>query len=363
MAAIFAGVMSGTSLDGADAAIVAFDAQQPRTLGFASLPFSSSLREQLLALSHPGHGELDNAAHASLALADLYAEVVNLARASAGLSREQVTAIGCHGQTVRHRPEHGFTIQLNDPARVAERTGIDVVADFRRRDMAAGGQGAPLAPAFHDAVFRSATRARAVVNVGGISNVSLLLHGAPCLGFDCGPGNVLLDAWAQRHLGSPFDTDGAWGARGRVEPRLLARLLDDEYFQRPPPKSTGRERFNLPWLEARLDPGLAPEDVQATLMELTAHAIAEAIERFGAAAEEIYLCGGGARNRVLASRIAALAGSRRLADTDALGIAAGAVEAAAFAWLAMKCVRREAIDYSRITGADGARILGAIYPR
>lgn len=363
MAAIFAGVMSGTSLDGADAAIVSFDAGQPRTLGFASAPFPSALRDRLLALSHPGPGELDEAAQASLALADLYAEVTNLARANAGLEREQVVAIGCHGQTVRHRPEHHFTIQLNDPARVAERTGIDVVADFRRRDMAAGGQGAPLVPAFHDAVFRSGSLGRAVVNIGGISNVSLLLRGEGCVGFDCGPGNVLLDAWAQRHLGSPFDTDGAWGARGRVEPRLLARLLEDEYFQRPPPKSTGRERFNLPWLEARLDPGSAPEDVQATLVELTARAIADAVERFGPAASEIYLCGGGTRNRVLASRIAALVGHRRVADTDALGIAAGAVEAAAFAWLAMKCVRREAIDYSRITGARGARILGAIYPR
>ena len=363
MAAIFAGVMSGTSLDGADAAIVAFDAQRPRTLGFASLPFPSTLRDHLLALSQPGHGELDDSAHATLALADLYAEVTNLARASAGLTREQVIAIGCHGQTVRHRPEHGFTIQLNDPARVAERTGIDVVADFRRRDMAAGGQGAPLAPAFHEAMFRSASQARAVVNIGGISNASLLLQGVPCLGFDCGPGNVLLDAWAQRHLGAPFDTDGAWGACGRIEPRLLDRLLDDDYFRRPPPKSTGRERFNLAWLEARLDPGLAPEDVQATLIELTARAIAEAIERFGPATEEIYLCGGGARNRALVSRIAAVSGERRVADTDALGIAAGAVEAAAFAWLAMKCVQREPIDYARITGAAGPRILGAIYPR
>ena len=363
MTAIFAGVMSGTSLDGADAAIVSFAAELPRTLAFASLPFPPQLRARLLALSAPEGDGLDEAAQASLELADLYSEVTDLARTNAGLSREQITAVGCHGQTVRHRPEHAYTIQLNDPARMAERIGIDVVADFRRRDMAAGGQGAPLVPAFHDAVFRSDSLARAIVNLGGISNVSLLVPGSPCLGFDCGPGNVLLDAWAERHLGAPFDADGAWAARGRSQAKLLERFLEDDYFRRSPPKSTGRERFNAAWLDQRVPHDVAPEDVQATLVELTARVVVDAIERHAPATREIFLCGGGARNRVLASKIGALAGVRRVADTDALGISSGAVEATAFAWLAMKCVRREPVDYSLVTGARGPRILGAIYPR
>ncbi|APV48738.1 anhydro-N-acetylmuramic acid kinase [Betaproteobacteria bacterium GR16-43] len=363
MAAIFVGVMSGTSLDGADAAIIDFAHEAPRSLGLASIPFPESLRSALLALSESGEDGVDAVAQASCLLADLYAEAVELALRESGVRPEAVTAIGCHGQTVRHRPERGYTVQINDPARLVERIGIDVVADFRRRDVAAGGQGAPLVPAFHDAVFRSATLSRAIVNIGGISNASLLPAGSPHLGYDCGPGNVLMDAWIHRHLGASYDAGGAWAARGKVNEALLSRLLDDEYFARVPPKSTGRERFNLSWLEAKRDGDTPPEDVQATLLELTARAILDSIQRFGPETREIYLCGGGARNAILGSRIASLSPGRRVSDTQALGIAPEAVEAAAFAWLAMKSVRREAIDNTRVTGARGPRILGAIYPR
>lgn len=354
--------MSGTSLDGADAAIVEFQATTPRTLGFASVSFSAALRQRLLDLSHASGDTLDAAGEVSIALADTYAEAFEAALQAAAIDRASVTAIGCHGQTVRHRPEKGYTLQLNDPARLAERTSVDVVADFRRRDIAAGGEGAPLAPLFHDAVFRSATLDRAIVNVGGISNATLLPAGQPLKGFDCGPGNVLLDAWAKRHLNADYDADGAWAARGRVDAGLLARLRDEPYFDRDPPKSTGRELFNVPWLEARLDASASPEDVQATLVELTATTIVESISRHGGGTREIYLCGGGARNPSLRNRIASLSGLR-VADTQALGIASGLVECAAFAWLAMKCVRREPIDATRVTGACGARVLGAIYPR
>lgn len=237
-----------------------------------------------------------------------------------------------------------------------------MVADFRRRDVAAGGQGAPLAPAFHDAAFRSATRSRAIVNIGGISNVSWLPAGGPFAGFDCGPGNVLLDAWAQRHLGAAFDANGAWAARGRVIPDLLERLRDEAFFGAAPPKSTGRERFNAAWLDAKLDSGSRPEDVQATLLELTATAIADAIATFCPGTDEIHLCGGGARNPALVSRLRAVAPGKPVALTDELGIPTGHVECAAFAWLAMKCVRREPLDLRKVTGARGPRVLGAIYP-
>jgi anhydro-N-acetylmuramic acid kinase len=361
--ATFAGVMSGTSLDGADAAIVEFLPDSQRTLAFASVPFSADLRSHLLALSDARGDTLDAAGAVSVALADCYAEAFLSALEAASIARDQVLAIGCHGQTVRHRPERGFTLQLNDPARLAERCGVDVVADFRRRDVAAGGQGAPLAPAFHDAAFRSATLSRAVVNIGGISNVSLLPQGAPVTGFDCGPGNVLLDGWTKRHLHADFDADGAWAARGKVSRPLLEILRGDEYFELAPPKSTGRERFNMAWLDPRLSGEVAPEDVQATLVELTASTIVDAIDRYGGATEEIYLCGGGARNPVIRSRISALGSGRRVADTAALGVPSAVVECAAFAWLAMKCVQREPVDLSRVTGARGPRVMGAIYPR
>jgi anhydro-N-acetylmuramic acid kinase len=361
VAALFVGLMSGTSLDGADAALVDFSSGSPRTLAFATVPFSDSLRDELLALSEPGSDSLELAGKVSVELAELYARAVEAVVAGGGIERSEIVAIGCHGQTVRHRPEQGFTIQLNDPARLAERTGIDVVADFRRRDMAAGGQGAPLAPAFHEAVFRDASRSRSIVNIGGISNVTWLHPGRKTLGFDCGPGNVLLDGWARRHLGARYDEDGQWASQGRTDARLLERLLEEPFLDSSPPKSTGRELFRIAWLEDRLPGAYDPADIQSTLTDFTARAIVDAIDRFCPATDEIYLAGGGARNGALASRIAALARGRPVAPTDVLGVPVEHVESMAFAWLAMKCVRREPVDLTAATGSRAPRILGAIY--
>ena len=359
---LFAGVMSGTSLDGADAVLVDFAGPRAQTLAFATASFPASLREDLLALSAPGTDPLDLAGSASVALADIYAGAVLEVLRMAGKTAGDVRAIGCHGQTVRHRPDRGFTIQLNDPARLVERTGIEVVADFRRRDMAAGGQGAPLVPAFHEATFRDPAVSRAVVNIGGIGNVTWLPPGEATTGFDCGPGNVLMDAWAERHIGASFDVDGRWAAAGHTDAKLLARLLDEPFLALRPPKSTGRELFRIEWLLERLPAGCRAEDVQSTLADFTARTIMQAIDRDCPGTQEIFLAGGGARNASLVSRIRALAGKRRVDPTDVLGVPTGHVEAMAFAWLAMKCVRHEAIDLASVTGASGPRILGAIYP-
>ena len=362
MAALFVGLMSGTSLDGADAALVDFAGGAPRTLAFATVPFSPDLRERILALSEPGSDSLDLEGAVSLELAQLYADAVMEVLAKGGVGAADVTAVGCHGQTVRHRPESGFTIQVNDPARLAELVGIDVIADFRRRDMAAGGQGAPLVPAFHEAVFRDPSCSRVVVNIGGISNITWLPSSGPTLGFDCGPGNVLLDGWARRHIGAQFDEDGRWAAAGKTEPALLARLMEEPFLRLAPPKSTGRELFRLAWLQERLPADYRTADIQATLTDFTAHAVMGAVDRFCPATDEIYLAGGGARNGWLVERIRAVAGKRPVRSTDALGVPTAHVESMAFAWLAMKCVRREPVDLTAVTGARAPRILGAVYP-
>jgi anhydro-N-acetylmuramic acid kinase len=356
------GIMSGTSLDGADAILADFSAQPPRAIATAFIPYSPELKLALLELSMPGSDGLDAAFLLSMKLADLYAEAVSRVLDDAGAAASGVEVIGCHGQTVRHRPEAGYTIQLNDPARLAERTGIDVVADFRRRDMAAGGQGAPLVPAFHHAVFRHPDAHRAIVNIGGISNVSSLRPGGAFAGFDCGPGNVLMDAWVRRYRGREFDEDGGWAAQGRVDAALLARLMREPFLDVPPPRSTGRELFNEAWLAAKLEGNPAPENVQATLLEFTARAIVESIDRFCGGADEIYLCGGGARNRRLADRIGELAAPRPVRPTDVLGVPTGHVEAMAFAWLGLRCIRREPVDLAAVTGASHPCVLGAIYP-
>ncbi len=326
------------------------------------MAFPAALRDDILSLSEPGKDSLELAGRVTIELADLYAQAIDAVLARAGVPRGDVVAIGCHGQTVRHRPDLGFTIQLNDPARIAERTGIEVVADFRRRDMAAGGQGAPLVPAFHEAMFRHPQRSRAIVNIGGISNVTWLAAGRKALGFDCGPGNVLLDAWTRRHVGADYDEDGKWAAGGHTDSKLLERLLDEPFLEAPPPKSTGRELFGLAWLDDKLPPGGPAVDVQSTLMDFTARSIVDSIDRFCPGTDEIYLAGGGARNRELARRIARLAAPRPVAATDALGVASGHVEPMAFAWFAMKCVKREPVDLTAATGARAPRVLGAIYP-
>jgi anhydro-N-acetylmuramic acid kinase len=273
-----------------------------------------------------------------------------------------VRAIGCHGQTVRHQPAAGFTIQIGNPALLAEITGLRVVADFRSRDVAAGGQGAPLVPAFHAAVFADVAEDRAVLNLGGIANLSFLPRSGAVTGFDSGPGNCLLDLWASRHLGKPCDEDGAWAAAGKPLAALLQRMLREPYFAATPPKSTGRELFNESWLQGMLAGGEDPRAVQATLLELTARGAADAVARHCAGARLVIVCGGGAKNGALMRRLAELVAPARLETSDRHGIDAQLVEATAFAWLAKCALEGKPGNLPSVTGARGARVLGAIYP-
>jgi len=352
----FIGLMSGTSVDAVDGALVDLSGPVARTVNFASEPIPEPLRAELLALQGPGHDELRRAALAAIALTRIYASV---ARSLMTTGAHAVRAIGAHGQTVRHRPELGYTLQLLDGALLAELTGVDVVCDLRSADVAAGGQGAPLVPAFHAGVFGHATRRRAVVNVGGIANLTLLAPGEPARGFDSGPGNLLMDGWCEAHTGARFDRDGRWAAGGTPDPRLLAALLAEPYFARPAPKSTGRDLFDLDWLRRALPPGIDPRDVQATLLELTARTIADAAAAFGA--QEVFVCGGGANNGALMNRIDALLSPASVSTTAELGIDPQAVEAAAFAWLASRRVAELPGNLPVVTGARGPRVLGALY--
>mgnify|MGYP001167283682 FL=1 len=360
MPELYIGLMSGTSLDGVDAVLADLGADRPRLLGNRHQAFAPELRHELLALNQAGGDELRRAALAANELARCYAATVKSLLEQHRPAR-QVKAIGCHGQTVRHRPADGYTIQLVNGALLAELTGADVVCDFRSRDVAAGGEGAPLAPAFHRAAFADANTHRAIVNIGGIANLTDLPVSGATIGFDCGPGNILLDAWAQRHLNQPFDRAGAWGRSGRVIPALLARLSAHEFFRRAPPKSAGREDFNLDWLMRELGDGAEPADVQATLLALTAGGIADAIGKFLADAQQVYLCGGGARNTALEELLARQLAPRKVATTDTLGVAAEHVEALAFAWLARQTLNAQTGNLPAVTGARGERILGALY--
>ncbi|MBX3586131.1 MAG: anhydro-N-acetylmuramic acid kinase [Ramlibacter sp.] len=368
MAELFVGLMSGTSMDGVDGVLADFSGPTPQVLAHAARPFEPGLRERLLALNASGPDELHQAALAANALVRVYAQVVQDLLDAQGLPASAVSAMGAHGQTVRHRPQAfdatGYTIQLNNPALLAELTGIDVVADFRSRDVAAGGQGAPLAPFFHQALLARPGQTTGVLNLGGIANLTLLGPTGSLSGFDCGPANALMDAWCALHTGQPFDRDGAWAASGAVLPGLLKALLAHPYFEQPPPKSTGRDLFNPDWLEAAmkgLGP-LSPVDVQATLAELTAQSCAQALRRQGPQASELIVCGGGAFNRHLMARLATLLPGRAVLSSAERGLPPQQVEATAFAWLARKAVRREKLDLQSTTGAQGARVLGAIYP-
>ena len=379
---LYIGVMSGTSLDGIDAVLADFSGERPAVLGSVYAPFSPALRAGLLALQVSGTDELHRAAMAANALVDCYASAVAALLGEAKVAAARVAASGAHGQTVRHRPAEGYPSQINTPARLAELTGIAVVADFRSRDVAAGGQGAPLVPAFHAALFQDPRRHRVVVNIGGMANVTSLppgSAGAGVTGWDTGPGNVLLDAWCDRHLQQPYDRDGAWAASGAVDAPLLQHLFTDPYFALPPPKSTGRDLFDSAWLDARLqDFGIAnatgAPDVQATLLQLTVESIVRDVSGHCAGAGEVLVCGGGARNSALMRALgAAIAAARSAAGsgaggtpvvrtTDDFGVPANQVEALAFAWLARRLLRGEPGNLPAVTGARGARQLGAIYP-
>jgi anhydro-N-acetylmuramic acid kinase len=365
---IFAGVMSGTSLDGIDAVLADFaPGDRPCTLLAAThVAFPSDLRRELFALQSPGDDEIVRAARAANRLADLYAHALRSVCLAANAGAHEVIAAGVHGQTVRHRPHEGWTLQINSPARVAERSYMTVVADFRTRDIAAGGQGAPLVPAFHAAMFRAPDRHRVVANLGGIANVTDLPPRGAVHGFDTGPGNALLDLWCARMRNAPFDAQGAFAASGKVDARLLAAMLKERYFGRPPPKSTGRDLFDAQWLEHALSAvkwdGPA-EDVQATLAALTARTLADGVRKHCKGAAELALCGGGTRNADLVRRIGDELPGVAVTTTDALGVASEHVEALAFAWLAREALAGRPGNLPAVTGASGPRVLGAVYPR
>jgi anhydro-N-acetylmuramic acid kinase len=365
---LYIGLMSGTSLDGVDGVLADFAGRGIRTLQAAFTPFPATLRAELMALQAASDNELEREALAANALARCYADCVQQLLAQAP---GPVRAVAVHGQTIRHRPELGFTRQTNNPALLAELTGVDVIADFRTRDIAAGGQGAPLVPAFHEARFGKPKTVRVVVNIGGIGNISVLHGDGRVSGYDTGPGNVLMDLWVGRHTGKPYDEDGAFAAAGKVDEALLEILLDEPYFRQPRPKSTGRDLFHAEWLDARLAQRpdfateLAPADVQATLTRLTAVSIARAIraETTEQPAQAVYVCGGGAYNGVLLKEIAdALGRNIPVASTEELGVAPNRVEALAFAWLGYRFMRRQPGNLPAVTGAAGLRVLGALYP-
>ncbi len=359
---LFIGLMSGTSMDGVDGVLVDFADGKINPVDAAFTPFTPELRASLMALQAPGHNELEREAIAANALAACYAQCV---AAMLPAARGPVQAVVAHGQTVRHRPELGFTRQTFNPSLLAELTGLDVIADLRSRDVAAGGQGAPLVPAFHQAQFAKAGTDRIVVNIGGIANISVLHADGRVGGFDTGPGNVLMDGWIGRHQSRDYDADGAWAAGGKVDSALLQLLKSEPYFALPAPKSTGRDLFHMQWLDARLAQAgtIAPQDVQATLTALTAHSIAEAIHGAAEGVDGVYVCGGGAYNGALMRALAeALGGKTVVESTAALGVEPNRVEALAFAWLGYRFTKREAGNLPAVTGAKGPRILGALYP-
>lgn len=377
MAELFIGLMSGTSLDGIDGVLVEFNgpAHEQRlsiaVLAHVHRAFPMELARELLSLNAAGSNELHRAAIAGNALASMYADVVADLLKTARVAPSAVTAIGAHGQTVRHCPGEfdgiGYTLQLNNPALLAERSGIDVVADLRSRDVAAGGQGAPLVPAFHRAAFGRPNETIAVLNIGGISNLSVLDADGGTIGFDCGPGNALMDHWCATHQGAPYDRDGAWAASGSAHPGLLSTMQSEPYFGLPPPKSTGRDLFNPAWLDRHLraitgGSALPSQDVQASLAELTAWCCEQSARQGAPQATRLLVCGGGAYNGYLMRRLAARLPWLSVESTAPWGLPADQVEAVAFAWLANAWVHRRTGNLPAVTGAKGGRVLGALYP-
>jgi anhydro-N-acetylmuramic acid kinase len=369
----FIGIMSGTSLDGIDVALCTFENKSSKNqacqvIATHFLAYPAALKSALLALHSPQENELEKSILMGNKLATLYADAVKSVLLTAKIGADKITAIGCHGQTIRHCPnldsELGFTLQIGNAALLAELTGIMVISDFRSRDIAAGGQGAPLVPAFHQAIFGDANKNRAIVNIGGIANITVLSKSGQVMGFDTGPGNMLLDSWAKLRLGKDYDKDGAWAATGVVLNSLLSGMLAEPYFAQNPPKSTGRDLFNDHWLQQHLlYPHLRSEDVACTLVALTAHTIHDAIAQDCGEIDEVYLCGGGARNTFLVNSLKEMMGERLMTTTDALGVGVDWVEAVAFAWLAKQTIENKPSNLPAATGAKGLRVLGAIYPK
>ncbi len=365
MSGIYLGLMSGTSVDSIDAALVDFSGDMPNLLATHNQPWPAEVREAILQTRELDDDALDTLQTLDIATANCFAEAANACIHRAGIDASQVEAIGSHGQTIRHRPDAAtpFSLQIGDPQRIAELTGIDVIADFRRADIEAGGQGAPLVPAFHNAVFRSTEKNRVIVNIGGIANITILPKDPllPVTGFDTGPGNTLMDAWTAQHRHQAFDRDGAFAASGRSDARLLANLLMDDYFRQPPPKSTGFETFNLDWLRAQLANHIDAADVQSTLCDLTAVSIMRAINQQAPDTDEMFVCGGGAHNTELTQRLQSLT-ALPVASTQQLGIDPDWVEAMTFAWLARQFKQALPGNIPQVTGAREAVVLGEITP-
>lgn len=367
---LYIGIMSGTSLDGIDVCLVDVQAKRFEVLATHFLAYPATIKTPLLTLHTPSHNELEQTQLVANQLAKLYAEAVNELLEKQQLQPAQIIAIGCHGQTIRHKPivnhDVGFTLQIGNAALLAELTQITVVSDFRSRDIAAGGQGAPLVPAFHQAIFSHPKKSRAIINIGGIANITYLPKASDqqsfVLGFDSGPGNMLIDAWTKQHLHQDYDTDGAWAKTGKVNDALLQQMLNEPFFVATPPKSTGRDLFNDDWLKQHLfKSNLSPQDVARSLTAFTANTIADALINFCPPVDEVYLCGGGARNSLLVSELRHKLPNILIEPTDALGVGVDWVEAAAFAWLAHQTMEHLPGNLPAVTGAKGQRILGAIY--
>jgi len=364
MSELYIGLMSGTSADGINAALVDFSHAAPKLIHSYYSPFSSELRQTILALYQPGTHEIKRMGELDITLGKIFANTVNLLLQESNTPAKNIRAIGSHGQTIRHYPDNHFTLQIGDPNIIAATTGITTIADFRRRDIAHGGQGAPLVPAFHHTIFAHTHKNRAIINIGGISNITLLSDNPkqPLLGFDTGPGNALLDDWIEKHLQQPYDKHGAWAAQGNINSALLKTLLSDSFFKRPPPKSAGREYFNLAWLKNYLPDSISPVDVQATLTALTALCIINAIKNYFSEGE-LFVCGGGIHNLFLLEQLKNYADASQfsLHSTQELGVDPDFIEAIAFAWLAKQTLMGHTGNIPAVTGAAQPAILGGIY--
>lgn len=374
---LFIGVMSGSSLDGIDVALTALSSprksntdslanQQCNVIATHFQPYTEEMKEALLSLHFPQENELEKAALMANQLARLYAEAVNTLLAKHSISADKITALGCHGQTIRHQPRFendiGYTVQLGNNALLAELTNVTVVGDFRSRDIAANGQGAPLVPAFHQAIFAESKKNRAIINIGGIANISYLSSTGEAIGFDTGPGNILLDHWVKLKLGKNFDADGSWSSTGAVHPKALEAMLNEPYLSLPSPKSTGRDLFNGAWLMQHLSGlDISNKDVARTLVEFTAATIHQHLIQYCPKIDEVYICGGGVHNKLLLACLKQRLDNVPMLLTNDLGVDADWVEAAAFAWLAQQTVINKPGNLPMVTGADGLRILGAIY--
>ncbi len=361
---LFIGLMSGTSLDGMDAVLVNFGekSQDIKIMGHSYAPYEDKLKMALLRLHSPNINELEESLVIGNTVSKKAYEAIEALLKKTNIASKDIRAIGFHGQTIRHQPQKGFTLQIGNPALLAELSHINVIADFRSRDVAASGQGAPLVPAFHHEIFSHPITYRAILNIGGIANVTLLNPKTTVSGFDTGPGNILLDHWNKMHRNQAFDENGVWAKEGKIIETLLDAFFKDAYFEKIAPKSTGRDHFNEAWLNKHLQKSYSTQDIQRTLLELTALSIAKAIDSHDANITEIYLCGGGALNSFLVERLKALMPRIKIQPTDLLGIPTQYVEAAAFAWLAKQMLFSKPGNLPEVTGAKGLRILGALYP-